>query len=77
VKKVKKAGRSLIDYTMEKKRKACAVCSLPTDIRDQLREARTRKIRLPEQIEWLAEEHGIKLTRAHFDAHYSGRHETQ
>lgn len=76
-KRAKKAGRSLIDYTMAKKRAACVICSLPNEIKSQLREARNRKIRLPEQIEWLAEEQGIKLTRAQFDAHYSGRHEVQ
>jgi hypothetical protein len=77
VKKAKKASRSLVDYTMDKKRAACPICSLPTDIRAQLLEARNRKIRIPEQIEWLAAEHGIKLARAHFDTHTSARHEVQ
>lgn len=71
----KKASRSLVDFTMDKKRKACAICQLPAKIKTELLEARTKKIRLAEQIEWLASEHGIKLARAQFDSHYSGRHE--
>ena len=71
----KKAGRSLLDYALDKKRAACKFCSLPADVRAQLIEARNHKIRVPEQVEWLASEHGITMTRADFEAHHSGRHE--
>lgn len=67
--------RSLADFMQAKRREGCAVCELPPDIREQLRGASKRHIRRADIIEWLATEHGLKLTRASFDSHQSGRHE--
>jgi len=74
-KTVKKTKLSAVEYQMAKKRAACGVCKLSDDLKEQLAEARTRKMRVPEQLEWLSVEHGIKLTRADFDRHHSARHE--
>ena len=68
-------ARSLVDFVMAKKRAACPVCALPEAIRADLVAARTRKIRRVEQIEWLAEEHGIKVKASDFDTHVSARHD--
>ena len=70
-----KPVQSLAEYVMAKKRADCPICKLPDEIRAQRRGAVTKKIRRAEQIEWLAAEHGVKVTVAMFDSHHSGRHE--
>lgn len=67
--------RSLTDFMQAKRREGCAVCELPPEIRAQLRGASKRHIRRTDIIEWLASEYGMKITRAAFDSHQSGRHE--
>lgn len=71
----RKPKRSLVDFVLDQKRKDCRVCKLEAGLRAQLKEAAKRKIPRRVWLEWLALEHGIKLTGADFDAHYSGRHE--
>lgn len=70
-----KPKRSLVDFMRAKKRRDCPVCRLPDVLRAQLADARGKKVRRTDQLEWLAAEHGIKLTAAQFDTHHSGRHE--
>lgn len=74
-KKIKRVRLSAAEYQMAKKRAACGVCKLSDDLKEQLVLARTRKMRVPEQLDWLREQYGIKLTRADFERHHSGRHE--
>lgn len=70
-----KPKRSLTDFVMAKKRANCPVCALPAAVRQQIAEARNKRIRRAEQLEWLRAEYGVKLSVADFEAHHSGRHE--
>lgn len=72
-----KPKRSLVDFVRAKKKRDCPICRLPAEIRQQLQDAREKKIRRSEQLEWLAVEYGIKLTAAQFDTHNSARHDLQ
>ena len=71
----KRPALTLTEFVRAKKRAACPVCGLTEDVRSQLIEARTKKIKRAEQLEWLAVQHQIKLTGAELDCHYSGKHE--
>lgn len=70
-----KPSRSLTEFMQAKRRDGCPVCALPPSVREQLKDASKRKITRADQIEWLAAECGVKLTRALFDSHANGRHE--
>lgn len=70
-------GRSLTDYVKAKRRAACAVCSLPDGIREEIRAARSRKINRDTIMDWLKEEHDITLTHDQFNSHQSGHHDRQ
>lgn len=74
-KHAKRSTRSLVQFVRDKKRVGCPVCTLPRTVREEIEAARSRKITRAEQIEWLAAEHGVTITRAQFDAHHSGRHD--
>lgn len=69
------AGRSLTDYVQAKRRAACAVCSLPEDIREQIKASRGRKVTRDTVLEWLRDEHGIDLTHEALTAHDSAHHD--
>lgn len=69
------AGRSLTDYVQAKRRAACAVCSLPDAIREQVKAARGKKVTNDTVIEWLLSEHDITLTHEAFAAHNSAHHD--
>jgi hypothetical protein len=71
-----KTGRSLVEYDRAKRRAACAVCSLPEAVRGQIRGASERKIRQALVVEWLREEHHIKIARQEFVAHGAAHHDT-
>lgn len=68
--------RSLVEFQRDKRRAACVVCSLPSDLYEQLKLARARKISQVEAIDWLKEEEGITITRADFSTHNSAHHDT-
>ena len=70
-----KRSTSLVDFILAKKRAACPVCQLPVTVRGQLREASSKKIQTTDQMEWLATEHGVKISRDLFVAHRNARHE--
>lgn len=71
------AGRSLTDYIRAKRREACAVCSLPDELREQVRIASTKKITRDVVLAWLREEHGVSLSRDDFQAHQAAHHDQQ
>ena len=71
----KTTKRSLKEYVLDKKRQDCAVCRLPSELLQQVREASKRKISRADVVEWLMTEHKIAITSAQFDAHNSGRHQ--
>lgn len=70
-----KKTRTLLEFVLAKKRAGCRVCQLPIEVVAEMRSARSKKIQRPVMLEWLQREHGIRLTSADLDAHYSGRHE--
>lgn len=71
--KVKQA-RPLADFMKAKRRAACKVCALPSEVLDQLIAARSAKIRRADMLEWLRTEVGAEITDAEMTAHYSARH---
>ena len=72
--KPEKSPPSLVEFVRAKRRVGCKVCALPEALRGQLAEsARTKKIPLADQIEWLAAAHHIVITRDDFLRHYSQR----
>lgn len=69
--------QSLIEFMKEKRRKACPVCAIPEDIREEMGVARSRKIKRPDVVEWLNNVMGFKITNADLDGHYSGKHDVK
>lgn len=75
VKQRPKKPQTLAEFVMAKKRAGCKVCQLPIDVVAQVKSARDKRIPRPVVLEWLAREHGIKLSPADLDTHINGRHE--
>lgn len=69
------AARTLAQFAKDKRKKDCPVCQLSDDVRDQIREASQLRIRRPDVVEWLAEDHGASVTVADLETHTNGRHE--
>lgn len=69
-------GLSLVDYVRKQRRKDCAVCALPTEIREQIASASDKKIKRPIVLAWLEHAHGIKLDLAAVSAHAAGHHDS-
>lgn len=69
--------QSLVEFMKEKRRKACPVCSIPDEVREEMSVARNRKIKRPDVVEWLNTVAGFKVTNADLDAHYSGKHDVK
>lgn len=69
-------GISLVDYARKQRRKDCAVCALPADIREQMSNASDKKIKRATVIEWLKVAHDITVTPADMTTHTSGHHES-
>lgn len=69
---------SLVDFALarrrEERRRACAVCRLPDEVRAQLRAARDRKIDTRTRLEWLREV-GHPVTEVELKAHGSSGHD--
>lgn len=70
-----KTRRSLVQFVRDKKREGCPICALPAEVIDQIKTAVTRKISRAEQIEWLATEYQVTVTKGQFETHVSARHE--
>jgi len=70
---------ALVDHVREKrldqKRALCPVCKLDKGVRDQLAEASAQGITRKEQVAWLEDVIGVRLTSAQLNAHFSGRHD--
>lgn len=60
---------------MAKRRAGCPVCKLPLAARHAIAEARKKRERQVDIIEWLQVAYKVKLTPADFMAHTNGRHE--
>lgn len=72
-----KPPRTLAAFVHAKRRSGCPVCALPAGVRQQLTEARNRKITRAVQLEWLRTEVGVKVTDADLTAHVNGRHDVE
>jgi hypothetical protein len=70
-----KPAKSLTEFLLDKRREGCPLCALSQDVKDQLKLATKRSIKRAEQMEWLAEEFGLKFTVEQFNTHHAGRHE--
>ena len=70
---------ALLDHAREKRldqrRAMCQVCKLDQGVRDQLAEASAQGITRKEQVAWLEDVVGARLTTAQLNAHFSGRHD--
>lgn len=71
-----KPARSLSQFARDKKRSGCRVCSLPPDVRAEVRGASAKKIPRPVVIEWLRTEHGVTITGTDMAAHVNARHDS-
>lgn len=67
---------SLVDYVRQQRRADCAVCSLPDEIRIQLKGASDKKISRATALAWLSEVHGIVMTSDQMTTHYSAHHDS-
>lgn len=72
-----KPVRSLMKFARDKRKKDCPVCALPAEVRNQLKGAGAVKIQRPVQLEWLRDEHKVKISDAQLTLHYSGRHDAE
>ena len=70
---------ALVDHVRERrldqKRALCPVCKLDRSVRDQLAEASAQGITRKEQVAWLEEVIGVRLTTPQLNTHFSGRHD--
>jgi hypothetical protein len=71
---------SLAEFTQQKrldqKRAACPVCiNLDEDVRSQLAAASGQGITRKEQMAWLEEVFGLRVTTHQLSAHFQGRHD--
>ena len=69
-------GLSLLDYARKQRRRDCAVCNLPADIREQMAGASEKKIRRAVVLSWLADAHGISISTTDMTTHSSGHHDS-
>jgi hypothetical protein len=70
-----KGGRSLIEYVRAKRRETCPVCQLDPDLLSQVRSAGDKRIPQDVVLAWLAEDHGIVLSKDDLLTHRNGRHD--
>lgn len=70
-----KPKRSLKQFERDKRKAGCKVCALPEDVRQQLREASEKKIKVNVQLEWLRVEYEAHITLTELQTHRSGKHE--
>lgn len=72
---------SLVDYARSKRiadlRSSCPLCALPDALREQLRQARPKKIPRAVVLAWLTGEIGVKVTNADLDTHGQGKHDVE
>ena len=70
---------ALVDHAREKrldmKRALCPVCKLDRGVRDQLAEASAQGITRKEQVAWLEDIVGVRLSVSQVNAHFAGRHD--
>ena len=70
---------ALLDHAREKRldqrRAMCQVCKLDQGVRDQLAEASAQGITRKEQVAWLEDVIGVRLTTPQLNTHFSGRHD--
>lgn len=69
--------RSLVGYVRDKKKVGCKLCALPKEITEQLRGAGRRKITVPDRLEWLEKEVGVRVTEEEFALHVKGLHDVR
>lgn len=71
---------SLAEFAREKRmdvrRASCPICAhLDADVRQQLAEASAQGITRKEQMAWLEEVFGLRVTTHQLSAHFQGRHD--
>jgi hypothetical protein len=71
----KPTRRSLLQFMRDKRKLTCKLCQLPETVRAELSEAREKKVPRALQLEWLVQEHGLKITGTELDIHRNGRHD--
>lgn len=72
---VKSPPRNLNEFVKDDKRANCAVCQLPSDVRAQLADARSREIKQTTVLAWLKTEYGVTLTSSDFRRHGVAQHD--
>lgn len=66
---------TLVDFARKERRRDCAVCQLPAEIRTQMLAASDRKIKRAVVMDWLKQVHGVAITDEALTVHYSGHHD--
>jgi hypothetical protein len=69
-------GPSLAEFVAAKKRAACPVCGLPSDVLAGIATASDKGFRIDEQVEWLTQGRGYAITRDELLTHKNQRHGT-
>ena len=68
-------GKTLLEFVRAKQRAGCKVCSLPDSVREEIRNARTKKITRRDVLEWLKTEVKSPVADAELTTHTNGHHE--
>lgn len=70
-----KAPRALLTFVQDKRREKCPVCALPEEVRQQIREARDKKVDRRTIREWLKSEYGREIPETNYTTHSNGHHD--
>ena len=68
-------GTSLEAFVRKSRRKGCPVCALPPNIREQLKAAPAKKIKLEERVDWIKAVTGKSIPGVVIQTHVRGRHD--
>jgi len=65
---------SLVDFVKAEKRKKCSICTLSTEVLEQLHDELNAKIRLRQRLDWLNAHHHVGATMDDLKRHINERH---
>ncbi|MCC6619513.1 MAG: hypothetical protein IT341_10805 [Chloroflexi bacterium] len=68
-------GLSLVDYARRERIKDCLVCTLPDNIRAEVKAASSKKIKRGVVVAWLRDVHKIDMPIDAMMAHSNGHHD--
>ena len=67
---------SLVAFVKQERQSKCPGCAIPEDVRQEIIEARTKKIGNDQVVRWL-KSMGFQITPDELKSHQSGNHDAQ